>query len=1120
MDAERDAATRAATGGSAGAEGDADIAGAAEVAADARAVRAAGVGVGPSVRGDGATPRPQDPATASATTSAAGTTSTLAPATTRGLTLGQTRATGAVADRSPPLTVEVVNANLRFVEEPVIVGHYRGRVLAGAEAVLDWLLGNAMSTSIRLGRYPQELKAQQIFVNATVDRTNPLRDVPRPKGVVVVGLGDEGHLRIGGLATAARLGVIAWAQHLAEDARTLDDASPLPPFDLATTLIGSGGTGMTPGLAARAVAEGVYDANQLLKAAGWPQVGQLSLVELFLDRATEAWHSLQQLSQTSPGCYEVRSYVRSGPGALLRPLDSSYRGADFDLITASTQTDDDGGASILYTLDTRRARTEVRAVAAQGRLLQELISVASSNVANDDSIGRTLFRLLVPVEMRPFLDGASEMQIELDAGTAGIPWELLDSSRDADGVSRDNKPWAIRAKLLRKLRTSEFRKQVEETGRRAPILLIGDPASDDPRYPLLPGARREVRAVAQLLEEGFAGTRTVTSLVGATDTDRGPDARQIVVKLLDNDWSVVHIAGHGQPGVDRAAAAVAAATRAAAAAAAARGMGGAYASGAAGGGASFNAGANGAGNMGAGAAPNGVHAITSAGAYLYGASHSSPDIASRAGGVVLSNGTFLGADEFAKMQRVPELVFINCCYLARSDPANLLNIEPPPSIHRPYFAASVADALIRIGVRCVVAAGWAVDDDAASKFATSFYRALLDGRRFLDAVSIAREAAWTPANNTWAAYQCYGDPDWCLQERTPSGDAPDGDSARRDDDAALKSHYSCIASSQGLLIAIEQIQTELRVNSADVRESARRLRYLHRNYAIAPPYWGRMGAVAEAFATAWKEAGSLEQAVDFYQQAIAANDGTASMYAIEQLVISQVRLALQRVREASASGSPTLLEQAVDAARKLLGATSASLAQLVAMFPTMDRLALCAEVSKRLAVVERHAGCRDAEVAAITQAMRHYQAAEAAGIARDSGDVYYVRINRCAAELVAHQATNQAGDYQADWTKIADESPELANAEPDFWSRAARSEVWIFQCVAERSLAVNGVLIALDLTQLQRRLPAAAYWMAMHDHCDFVLSEYARHAGQPEADAAQALLASLVEWATPVVAGE
>ncbi len=57
---------------------------------------------------------------------------------------------------------------------------------------------------------------------------------------------------------------------------------------------------------------------------------------------------------------------------------------------------------------------------------------------------------------------------------------------------------------------------------------------------------------------------------------------------------------------------------------------------------------------------------------------------------------------------------------------------------RAEFASSVAGALIAIGVRCVIAAGWAVDDDAASAFAEAFYESLLRGNRFIVAVGDAR----------------------------------------------------------------------------------------------------------------------------------------------------------------------------------------------------------------------------------------------------------------------------------------------------------------------------------------------------------------------------------------------
>ncbi|AGW90392.1 CHAT domain-containing protein [Ralstonia pickettii] len=976
---------------------------------------------------------------------------------TRGATLGQKRAAGAAATSVSALRVDVVNGNLKFFDAPVLVGHYRGSALMGTEAVMDWLIGNAMSTSMRLGRYPQELKTQQVFVNTSADRINPLRDVPRPKGIVVAGLGDEGHLRASGLAETVRLGVIAWAQHLTEAARPPGESVPWPAsFSLAATLVGSGGTGMSPGQAARSVAEGVREANRLLASAGWPVVECLSLVELYLDRAAEAWRALQLLVQACPGRFVIKPFIRSSPGALLRPLDSSYRGADFDLITATTQVDVRGASSIIYTLDTRRARTEVRAVAAQGRLLRELVSVASSNTCNDDSVGRTLFKLLVPVEVRPFLAGASEMQIELDPGTAGIPWEMLDSGRDADaGENADYKPWAIRAKLLRKLRTQEFRRQVEDAGRRAPILVIGDPCTDDKRYPLLPGARREARAVSALLSRRLGADRQVKLLAAANDIDRGPDSRQVVATLLDGDWGIVHIAGHGQAASDEAAAAD-----------------------------------NGAG---------------------------------RAGGVVLSNGTFLGPEELARMQRVPELVFINCCHLAKTDTANLLGTCPTPSFHRPDFAASVAEALIKLGVRCVVAAGWAVDDAAAEIFATAFYRALLDGQRFLDAVAIAREAAYKLPSNTWAAYQCYGDPDWCLpgwMDVGPGG-ARAASEAPEEEKQRFAAAYAGIASPQGLLLALEMIQMELRVSGANVEQSARRLRYLHDTFGDPERNWARMGAVAEAFATAWREAGLLEEAAAWYQAAFKAADGKATLQSAEQLANVQVRLAWQRLRAvaATAGADVAALQSAVDASRELLLATMGQLAQLLALHRSMERLALCGSASKRLAMVERLAGRRDAEIAAIGETVRWYREAEAAAMAHGARNAYYPAINRCAAELVAHWTAGTEGDYAGDWEGLATASPERNHAEPDFWSRSALSELWVYQCAARRTLSDDLSSILADLGKLHRSLPAINNWRTVRDQADFVLPVYQRHADAAERAAAESLLQCLERWADPAPAG-
>jgi hypothetical protein len=131
-------------------------------------------------------------------------------------------------------------------------------------------------------------------------------------------------------------------------------------------------------------------------------------------------------------------------------------------------------------------------------------------------------------------------------------------------------------------------------------------------------------------------------------------------------------------------------------------------------------------------------------------------------GVVLSDGLLIGAAEVAAMEVVPDLVFVNCCHLGHIDaPATALNA----------LASGIARQLIEIGVRCVVVAGWAVEDEPASLFAQTFYDELLSGSRsFGEAVLQARTATWaaSPAGLTWGAYQAWGDPAW----RLDAGPAP------------------------------------------------------------------------------------------------------------------------------------------------------------------------------------------------------------------------------------------------------------------------------------------------------------------------------------------------------------
>ncbi len=135
-------------------------------------------------------------------------------------------------------------------------------------------------------------------------------------------------------------------------------------------------------------------------------------------------------------------------------------------------------------------------------------------------------------------------------------------------------------------------------------------------------------------------------------------------------------------------------------------------------------------------------------------------------GMLIGNGIFLTPQEFEQMSYVPEFVFINCCYLgAVSGSAE----KKSQRLYR--LAANIGTQLIQNGVKAVIAAGWAVNDDAALAFMEKFYEEMFAGNAFGAAVLKARQHVYFfhGQTNTWGAYQCYGDMYYKFREREVSG---------------------------------------------------------------------------------------------------------------------------------------------------------------------------------------------------------------------------------------------------------------------------------------------------------------------------------------------------------------
>jgi tetratricopeptide (TPR) repeat protein len=871
------------------------------------------------------------------------------------------------------LRVKVYHGDLRFVREALLVGHYQSLSLTGSEAVVDTLVGGRMNKAVRAGIYPERVGSYQIFENGRNTNLGRQRQryIPRPKAAIIVGLGEEGKLNAQHLSFTIRNGILAFAERLAEDP---DCAAT---FEIAATLVGSGGTGVTVGNAALALVQAITDGNARLKEVSWPQVSALKIVELFLDRAADALRVLKMHAQANPDRIDVEPILAEGNGSLRRSLDSSYRGATYDFISARKAVgSQDGHPAIAYSLDTKRARTEVRAQSAQGSLLRDLVAEASNSAHSDPLIGRTLFNLLVPVEIEPYLAGSTDIVMELDRLTSALPWELLDTEPDANTEST-SAPWAIRSKVIRKLQVEQYRAQIVDASLEDNVLIIGEPLVDS-SYGSLQGAQREAKAIYTVARAALGpGTERVTLLA---DHD---DAHRIINQLFARNYRMVHIAGHGAVGQD--------------------------------------------------------------------------------GGVVLSGShTFLGPNEILAMRVTPELVFVNCCYSAKR--------ADKPTYDRVSFAASVADALINIGVRCVVAAGWAVEDTPAEKFATTFYKALFNGARYIDAVGQARRAAWeaNPEGNTWAAYQCYGDPDWSWRDAgTATPPSPDEE-------------FAGVSSPAILILVLQSIATEaVYATAGNVERHRARLKYLEKKF----PDWTKRGEVAQAFGKAYADLSDRKVAIEWFGKARDASDGGATLFALELYAEQK-----------------SLPEATVDELHDAIRILKALIAEIK---PTLRRHSLLGNALKRLSVVTEDLYVLKYAIENFTEAARF----------RDEKYNFYPARNVLECELRRHLLTS-TDLLPANWSdaQIAEVGrliDKAAHDEPDFWSIVAQSQLDILKAIVHCRLQRVLPEIEASLNDLRNRIVTQRYWIYIRDEVQFLLvpySQFVKDRDQAEADAADFLM--------------
>lgn len=749
------------------------------------------------------------------------------------------------------LEVQVRAMDLRFVTDPIMVGHYLRDPIAGAESLIDReLLNGELSERHSLGLYAGSRGSAVVVLRVPGDAE---RRRGHLSGAVVTGLGSyDVPLNPADLTEAVRTGALRYLLQvidvLGKGERELTLASLLLGYNSSANL--------TVAASVEALVRGVMEANaRFFATTGLNiRIGRLDLIELYLDTAISATYALRQLSATLSDQAErqgisllCRGELQQGEGLRSRLFDAGSASYWPRLIVADADRSADAPASsgysaaalaqrLRYTYVGQRARAESVALQRQPGLIEQLVSQQIGNPIWNEDFGRLLFQLLVPHDFKDAARQLDRVVLVVDAYTANLPWELL-LGDDPERPAEEKLPLALRTAVVRQLASPRFRNVVRQgSGRRA--LVIANPSSEGfaKGFPLiagqpsaappdLPGAEAEGQQITALLSRiGYEVESQVGNWLRASD---------VLAKLYSQPWRLLHISAHG----------------------------------------------------------------------VFNLTHADGQARS---GVLLSDGLLITAAEIEAMETVPELVFLNCCHLGQVDPAG-------KGQGSNKLAASVARELIEIGVRCVIVAGWAVNDESARRFGQVFYEQLLLRRQsFGDAVFRARRAVWDshPEDITWGAFQAYGDPGWMAE---PQGQG--GDEARRADAGE--------GGGPPLFVSPEEWLDELARLRADLSRrrdhlSARELEALGQRVQDTldrrcPAGWLELPQLQSALGRTWMELGQLEQAREALLRAVQAVDrsGAVPISDLEKLVDVETRLgeaqavdALSRSTQAGKAGKP------------------------------------------------------------------------------------------------------------------------------------------------------------------------------------------------------------------------
>lgn len=823
--------------------------------------------------------------------------------------LGKTPRRPYEQDEQASFRVSVVHGDLRYARYPIVVGHYEGDTIIAAEKHVDQLMLGALTQRYSLGLYPGPYGSLAVILRQP---TAVQKALGLPWGSVVVGLGKWGDLSTGQLCDLLRRAALQYVLELRDGLAASSDDDLVEKLGLSLLLIGGNSTAnIAVGDSVGAILRAIAQANRELAdgSGDASTIQEIEIIELYTDTAIEAAHAVKRLApligKELNTTIEAAQLLQTGREGRRRLTSTSGRDAwrrwEVSVVTPPRKTET---PCLPKPLADRLKRAVLETDSVDAELLNALAELAIAEPSAPTEAHREIRFLTLSDRARAEATSHQrqpELVERLIRQSIAQPRFQLEESRVLFELTVPNE---LKSGLA----------QVDN------LVLVVD--ADSAAYPwelMSPGDRPlciTKALVRQLQTSNYRpqiGARAGTSAYIVGDPLVSAPFRQLPGAAAEA--LVVYDQLRGRFDVEEPATQPSALSVLA-----------------------------------------GLYQKPYRIVHLAGHGHYEPPATAGAkarSGMVLDNGVFLTAVEIAQMQQVPELVFLNCCHIGQTGP------EATPRVEFNRLAASISRELIEMGVRAVVAAGWAVEDDAAKAFAERFYENMLGGQAFGRALKDARVHVYDnfPDSNTWGAYQAYGDPDYRLD---PSGT---GSATRSLGPVDVAEFIEAIKD-----IGVEAGRTHGRPRVPALRE----LDALVRD---CPTDWLALTDVQMAIGYAYGSLKQFDTASRYLVTALAGEGdrSTTTMYAVEQLANFEARHA----------DDIALTEP--DRARDLYASAIGRLEQLLAVAETAERHNLIGGAFKRRAVAEqRSSGARKA----LTLASEHYRRAHVLSIQRRGLDPY------------------------------------------------------------------------------------------------------------------------------------